>query len=197
MPPVAAVRAYIAPGPGSGGGAGTGARGATPPSSLPSRRRCSSPRWCIATVEGHIPSRRCCGLDARSKPLGTSEGVFEYREGGGFRDQIPAVHFNGRGKGVKPGENTHHKGGGHSASIGVVELMRANLLVNLSKHINVDTPRNLRTLRLSSMQTKAARRSQRRRRCRCFRNCTLTCGCQSNCFLPPPLFASNRWDSCC
>ncbi|CAM9992803.1 unnamed protein product, partial [Sphacelaria rigidula] len=89
--------------------------------------------------------------------------------------------------GVEPEKKTHHKGGVKAASRGAVELTRDNTVVFLSSHTYVDTSGIVRTLRCASKPERAAQRRHRCRDCRCLGNCTLSCGCQGRCFLPPPL----------
>ncbi|CAN0017390.1 unnamed protein product [Sphacelaria rigidula] len=56
----------------------------------------------------------------------------------------------------------------------------------LSSHAYVDTSGNVQTLRCTCKPERAAQRRHRCRGCRCLGNCTLSCGCQGRCILPPP-----------
>ncbi|CAM9320725.1 unnamed protein product [Sphacelaria rigidula] len=141
-------------------------------------------RLCITTAHGHQPSRYFPDLDACKKHVSKSDAVFEYW-GGSFLRSMSPVNFNGRGWGIEPERRTHHKGGVRSSSTAGVELSRDNIVVYLSSHTYVDTSGNVQTLTCGCSPERAASK-HRCRSCRCLGNCTLSCGCQGRCFLPPP-----------
>lgn len=140
-----------------------------------------------------MPCRCCPDLGGCRKHVGESDAVFEYF-GGAFRERMPKVDFNGRGRGVEPKQMTHYKSETKAASTGVVELTRDNFVVYLSSHTYVDRSGNPQTLMCSCKPVKAAQRSHICRGCRCLGNCTLSCGYEGRCFssLPPWLRPERR-----
>ncbi|CAM9988888.1 unnamed protein product, partial [Sphacelaria rigidula] len=98
---------------------------------------------------------------------------------------MPPVNFNGRGWGIEPERRTHHKGGVKSSIPAGVELSRVDIVVYLSSHTYVDTSGSVQILRCACNPERTASK-HRCRSCRCLGNCTLRCGCQGRCFLPPP-----------
>ncbi|CAN0084368.1 unnamed protein product, partial [Sphacelaria rigidula] len=138
----------------------------------------------ITTVHGHMPSRCCPDLDACRKHVSKSDAVFEHW-GGRFQKKMPTVDFNGRGWVVEP-QQTHHKRGIKLESRRAGALTRDNIVMYLSSRIYVDGSGNVWTLRCSCNPAKAPQRDHRCKKCRCLGNCTLSCGCQDRCLLPPP-----------
>ncbi|CAM9709168.1 unnamed protein product, partial [Sphacelaria rigidula] len=87
--------------------------------------------------------------------------------------------------GRRTGEEDSPQGCVKSSSTAGAELSRDNIVVYLSSHTYVDTSGNVQTLRCACNPERAATK-HRCRSCRCLGNCTLSCGCQGRCFLPPP-----------
>ncbi|CAM9835732.1 unnamed protein product [Sphacelaria rigidula] len=105
---------------------------------------------------------------------------------GRFGKSMPTVNYSGREWGVEPEKKTRHEGGVKTASRGAMELTRDNTVVYSSSHAYVDTSGNVQILRCACKPERAAQRRHRCQGCRCLGDCTLSCGCQGRCWLPPP-----------